>query len=295
MNVAIVSDSHSGVTKHDTTGTNIFILHIPISLNGEIKEDFETISFSKFDKMIYNNYKIESTTPSAKSIKEMWNYLLKIKQYDYIIHIPYSSNLGDMYELCQMLSNSYDGKVFVVDNKRLGVSLKPTLFNAKKMANNGYTPSEITKILNSIRNDFSMYMMIDNPKFVKKNCKLKLTEKAISGLSSPKPVFELVNGVLELKKKCRSKKAACKNIIKALDKDLKTKFKEYVDKGEMELFIAYSGEIEESVIIKEHLAKKYPTMNIVYTDPFPICLCSNLGLGNIVIGCSRFYRKPKGK
>ena len=290
MNVAIVSDSHSGITKHNTTGTNIFILHIPISLNGELKPDMETTSFSKFDKMIYNNYKIECNPTSAQSIKEIWNNLLTVKKYDYIIHIPYSSMLGDMYEICYTMSQSYNGKVIVVDNKRLGVVLKSTLFSAKNMAKKGIAPKEIANILTNSSKESSLYFLVDNPKFMKNNCKLEMTKNARNGLNSPKPVMELNNGSIDLKLKCRTRKKAIKIMLKNIEKDLKTKFKSLVDTNQMELFVAYSSKIEECIIIKEKLTKMFPSVPVTCTDEIPICLCTHFGLGSIMIGCSRVFK-----
>ncbi|MBQ7306984.1 MAG: DegV family EDD domain-containing protein [Clostridia bacterium] len=290
MNVAIVSDSHSGITKHNTTGINIFILQVPILLNGELKPDMETISFSKFDKMIYNNYKIECNPTSAKAIKEIWNNLLMVKKYDYIIHIPYSSMLGDMYEICYTMSQSYNGKVIVVDNKRLGVTLKSALFSAKNMAKKGIAPKEIANTLTNSSKDSSLYILIDNPKYVKNNCKLEMTKEANSALSSPKPIFELKDGILDLSKKCRSRKKALKIMLKNLEKDLKTKFKPLVDANEMELFISYSSKIEECIIIKEKLNSMFPNIPVTYTDELPICLCTHFGLGSVMIGCSKVFK-----
>lgn len=293
MNIAIVGDTHSGVTKHDITGTNIFILQIPITLNGEIKEDFDTISLSKFDKMVYNNYKIECVPPSVKSIKEIWNYLLKVKKYDCIIHIPYSSKLGDTFSLCQTMAQSYEGKVIVLENNRMGVALKALLFTAKKLANKGYEVNDIIDILHSTADEFSLYFTIDNPKYVKNNCKLNMTKEAYNSLSNPKIVLQLENGKIGLKCKSLTKKGAKKLMLKALDRDLKTKFKDYVDRNDIQLFIAYSGRIEDGIALKEYLVRKYPTIDVSYVDQLPICLCSHLGTGVLMVGCSRIFNNIK--
>lgn len=295
MNVAIVSDSHSGITKHDITGTNIFIIQIPIMVNNDIRPDMETISFSMFDKMVYNNYTLECTSPNENAFKEIWNYLLKIKQYDYVIHIPYSSELGNMYDFCKNLASSYSDRVIVLDTKRLGVALKSLLFTARKLSTLNISTDDLINIINETSGQYSLYMMIGEPKFVKNNCKLDMTKDAYNSLNSPKPIFQMDDGVIDIKAKCRNQKQGIKTMLKALDKDLKTKFKEFVDNKEIEIFIAYSTKIEDGVNLKETLTKKYPEIKITYTDQLPICLCTNLGLNTLMVGCSRIFNYQKIK
>ena len=55
-------------------------------------------------------------------VLDEWNKLLK--DYDEIVYIPLSSGLSSSCETAQMLSedDDYDGKVFVVNNRRISVT-----------------------------------------------------------------------------------------------------------------------------------------------------------------------------
>lgn len=288
--VAIVTDAYSGITKHDITGTNIFILQLPLLLNGEPSDDIENISFSKFDKYINEKVKISVGEQTEDSIKELWNHLLKIKQYDYILHITYSSELNDMYYLCSTLSKNFDGKVFVVNSKRISVAQRSMVHWAKKMIKSGMPVDQVASILSDGADEFSLYFMSTNAKYIKKNCKLCMTKGAKDVLGYTRPVFELKNGVIDVKKKSNNFKKSVKILIKSLEHDLKTRFKQLVENGEIEIFIAYSCEIEESILLKEYFVKKHPNINICYTDQIPISLCANLGLGILMLGCGKIFK-----
>ena len=60
-------------------------------------------------------------------------------EYEAIIHIPMSSGLSKSCETAQMLSeyDEYKGKVFVVDNKRISVTQKASVFQAMELAKQG--------------------------------------------------------------------------------------------------------------------------------------------------------------
>ena len=292
MNIAIAGDSHSGISKHDITGTNIFILQIPLLVNGEVQKGFdETTSLSKFAKILDSNATIESSSLTEDNIRHLWDNLLKIKQYDIVIHIPYSSMLGDNYDICKNLSEKYyKGQVYVVDNLRLGVSLKSSLFSAKNLAKKGYSPEEIVDWLEKSTNESSFYFYVDDPKYIKNNCKLNMTKTAFMSLNNSKPIFTLDNGIIDLKKRLINKKQAIKILVKLIEKDLKTKLKDCVEKKEVELFISYSSKIEDAIEIKNILCKKFPTLKVTFTDQMPICLVANLGLGAIMVGASKTFK-----
>ena len=288
--VAIVTDTYSGITKHDITGSNIYILELPVLLNGEPKDDIESISFSKFDKYLSEGVKISVGEQSQNSIKELWHNLIKIKQYDYILHITYSSELDNMYETCVELSKYFDGKVYVVNSRRISVAQRSMVHWAKKMLKNEMPVEQVASILNEGANEYSLYFMSSNPKYIKKNCKLCMTKGAKDVLSYARPVFELKNGVIDIKKRSNSFKGSVKILIKSIEHDLKTRFKKLVDNNELEIFIAYSCEIEDSINLKEYFVRKHPDINVCYTDQLPVALCAQLGLGVLMIGCSKIFR-----
>ena len=63
---------------------------------------------------------------------DKWDELLK--EYDEIVYIPMSSGLSSSCETAYMLSQDYDGKVQVVNNQRISVTMRQSVLDAKMLA-----------------------------------------------------------------------------------------------------------------------------------------------------------------
>ena len=60
---------------------------------------------------------------------DLWDKLLK--EYDEIVHIPMSSGLSASCSTAMGLARDYDGKVQVVDNQRISVTMQQSVMDAK--------------------------------------------------------------------------------------------------------------------------------------------------------------------
>ena len=91
MKTAIVTDSNSGITQSLAKELGIYVVPMPVLIDGE--QFFEDISLSQnqfYDKL-KSDAQVSTSQPSAFDVGELWNKLLK--DYDKIIHIPMSSGL----------------------------------------------------------------------------------------------------------------------------------------------------------------------------------------------------------
>ena len=77
----------------------------------------------------------------------MWDEILK--SYEAVVYFPMSSGLSGTCETARALSADYDGRVLVVDNKRISVTLYSSVFNAVELANKGLSAKEIAEIAES--------------------------------------------------------------------------------------------------------------------------------------------------
>ena len=74
---------------------------------------------------------------------ELWDALLK--EYDEVVHIPMSSGLSSSCQTAIMLAQDYNGKVHVVNNQRISVTQKRSVFDALALAKEGKSGAEIKK------------------------------------------------------------------------------------------------------------------------------------------------------
>ena len=63
----------------------------------------------------------------------LWEQILD-EGYDELVYIPMSSGLSSSCATAKMLAEDYDGKVFVVDNHRISVTQRYSVFDALALA-----------------------------------------------------------------------------------------------------------------------------------------------------------------
>ena len=73
--------------------------------------------------------------PLVGDVTDKWDEFLK--ENDEIVYIPMSSGLSSSCETAYMLSQDYDGKVQVVNNQRISVTMRQSVIDAKNLAEAG--------------------------------------------------------------------------------------------------------------------------------------------------------------
>lgn len=92
---------------------------------------FEGINLTQeeFYEKLKNDADISTSQPSVGELQDEWDKLLK--EYDEIVFIPMSSGLSGTCQTAAMLSDDYDGKVQVVNNQRISVTMRQSVLDAK--------------------------------------------------------------------------------------------------------------------------------------------------------------------
>ena len=122
-NVAIVTDSNSGISQAEAKELGIYVIPMPFLVDGKLY--FEDVDMNKeqFYHFLENDADLSTSQPSPGDVMDLWDKLLK--EYDEIVHIPMSSGLSASCSTAMGLARDYDGKVQVVDNQRISVTMQP--------------------------------------------------------------------------------------------------------------------------------------------------------------------------
>ncbi len=120
---------------------------MPFMIDGETYYEDITLTREQFYQRLKDNADIATSQPTPDSILKMWDKLLK--EYDQIIHIPMSSGLSGSCSTAMMLAgeDEYEGKVFVVDNRRISVTQYQSVKDAQMLAAMGMDGTQIKKRL----------------------------------------------------------------------------------------------------------------------------------------------------
>ena len=284
--IAVVTDSNSGITQEEMKKTkDLYVIPMPFMIGDE--EYFEDINLTQeeFYKKLLSNEDISTSQPSIGGIVELWESLLK--EYDEVVHLPMSSALSMSCETAKNFAKQFNGKVQVVDNHAISVTLKVSVFDALKLAKKGLYAEEIKKRLEDNINNNSIYIMVSTLKYLKKGGRVTPAAAAIGTLLKIKPVLQIQGGKLDQYAKVLNEKAGCQKMIDAMKKDFETRFKDFVEKGEMRLMVAYTNCRDKAEVFAEQLRNAFPNIPLLYVNPLSLSIACHIGDGALAVGASR--------
>ena len=133
--VAIITDSNSGISQEQAQELGVYVVPMPFTIGG--KEFFEGINLSQeqFYEKLLDDEEISTSQPSPVALMELWDKLLK--EYEELVYIPMSSGLSGSCQTAAALAADYEGRIQVVDNQRISVTLKSSVLDALAMAEQG--------------------------------------------------------------------------------------------------------------------------------------------------------------
>ena len=220
--IAIVTDSNSGITQKQGRELGISVLPMPFTINGKTFYEDINLTQEEFYERLAAGADISTSQPTAGDVIDLWEKLLK--EYDSVIHIPMSSGLSGSCGTAVMLSNDFDGKVQVVDNQRISVTMRQSVLDAVALAGQGKTAVEIREILERDKMESSIYIMLDTLKYLKKGGRITPAAAALGTILNLKPVLQIQGEKLDAFTKARNVKQGKKAMIEAMKRDIETRF-----------------------------------------------------------------------
>lgn len=281
--VAIVSDSNSGITQAQAKELGITVLPMPFFIDDKTLYEDIDLTQEDFYQMLKGNVNISTSMPLVGNLTDTWDELLK--EYDEIVHIPMSSGLSGSCQTAMMIAADYDGKVQVVDNQRISVTLRQSVLDAMALAEKGYSAKEIKEILEREKLESSIYIMVDTLEYLKKGGRITPAVAAIGTLLKLKPVLQIQGEKLDSFAKARTVKQAKSMMIEAMKKDFTDRFNDAEGKN-MYLQIAYTYDLEAAEAFKTEVQEAFPGMDIIMA-PLSLSVSCHIGPGAIAIACSK--------
>ena len=283
-NVAIVTDSNSGISQAEGKELGIYVIPMPFLVDGKLY--FEDVDMNKeqFYHFLENDADLSTSQPSPGDVMDLWDKLLK--EYDEIVHIPMSSGLSASCSTAMGLVRDYDGKVQVVENQRISVTMQQSVMDAKHLAAAGKSAAQIKEILEKEALESSIYLMVDTLKYLKKGGRITPAAALLGSALNLKPILQIQGDKLDAYKKVRGVKAAKKNMLEAMKKDVEGRFSDYVTKGQLKLHVAYTTDEETAKQWKEEVQNMFPDIAITRMDPLSFSVTCHTGPGVLAIAAS---------
>ena len=284
-NIAIVTDSNSGITRELGEQLGIYVLPMPFYINEKLYYEDISLSQKEFYGFLKEDANISTSMPSLTDVTDLWDKLLK--DYEAIVHIPMSSGLSGSCNAAQMIAQDYEGKVFVVDNRRISITQKQSAMDAKALADAGWGAAEIKQYLEDTAGDSSIYITLSTLYYLKKGGRITPAAAALGTLLRLKPVLQIQGDKLDAYAKSRTMKAARTTMLEAIQKDFRERFHTSPDAPDMNLMLAYTGlDLTEAKSWEAEVQATFPSHTLM-NDPLSLSVSCHIGDGAIAIACTK--------
>lgn len=272
-----MTDSNSGITSAEAQELGIFLIPMPVIIDGEVCYEGQNLSQAEFYESLTGGKDVTTSQASPGDLLDMWDEILE-NGYDDLVYIPMSSGLSSGCETAKGLAQDYDGKVSVADNHRISVTMRDSVMHAVDLAKSGYSASEIKANLEDDAYQSTIYIMVDTLEFLKKGGRVTAAGAALGAVLNIKPILTIQGGKLDAFSKVRGVKKAKNKIIEALLEDWKTRF-EGIAMERLSIGAAGSALTpEEASEWKNAIAEAFPGAHVYY-NPLSFSIATHTGPG----------------
>lgn len=293
MKTAVMTDSNSGITPEEGKKIGIYSLPMPVIIEGDVFYEGKNITQEEYYGAMTSGKNVTTSQPSPGDVMDMWDGILQ-EGYEQVVYIPMSSALSASCHAAIQLSEEYDGKVQVVDDHRISVTMRESVLEAKCMANQGMTAEEIKKKLEENAYNSSIYIAVDTLEYLKKGGRVTAAGAAIGAVLNIKPVLTIQGEKLDAFTKVRGMKKAELKMLEAIEEDLNTRFAD-VDRKQLRLGAAGTFQKQEDAdqwykMVKDTFENE---IDDIYYDSLSFSIGCHVGPNAIGIGISVVTRDEK--
>lgn len=197
--IAILTDSNCGIPLQEGEKQGIYILPMPIIIQEQVFYEGYEISERQFYERLQNGDSVSTSQPSAGVVMESWKRLLE--QYEEVVYIPMSSSLSGSCQTTQLLAKEegFRGRVHVADNHRISVTQAQSVYDAKKMAEQGYSGEMIRKTLEREAMNATIYITVDSLAYLKKGGRITTAASLLGTALNLKPILTIQGGWMPMR------------------------------------------------------------------------------------------------
>ena len=214
MRVAIVTDTNSGISVEEGARLGVFVLPMPLLVDGELRFEGEDITPEQFYAAQEAGRSVSTSQPSPGDVMELWDRVLE--EYDALVHIPMSSGLSASCQTAAALAEGYDGRVQVADLRRISVTQQLAVLDGLELAKLGCTAVEIRQELERVAMDAMIYIGVETLTYLRRGGRVTPAAAAMGNLLNIQPLLKIHGERLDAYAKVRGVKACKQRTVDAL-------------------------------------------------------------------------------
>lgn len=279
--VKIITDSNSGLTQAEAKELDIFVIPMPFTINDQEYLEEISISQDEFYALLEQNAEVKTSQPSQYYLEELWTDLLKVN--DELVYIPMMSGLSGTCENATRYAENFGGKVQVVDNARISVTQKESVYEAIALAKQNKSASEIKEYLESTGSKASIYIVPNVLKYLKKGGRISPAAATIGDMIKLKPILYTRGQKFEKFAIALSLPQAKKKMINQIKEELNTEFATEYQQGKMVVSVAHTQNETEALKFKEEILASIPNIRVRFVDRLSLSVSCHIGPGALAI------------
>ena len=277
MKLAVITDTTAVLSDDIKAKENLFVLEIPIMIDGVSYVEGKNLSLDDFYKKMAASPVLPKT--SQPSLAKLDEILTKISSegYTHVVGLFLSSGISGFWQNIQFLIEDYpELTIAFPDSKITSAPLGSMVRNTLNWAEAGVSFDEILAKLQKQIDGTSAFIMVDDLNHLVKGGRLSNGSALIGNLLSIKPILYFNDeGVIEVYEKVRTEKKAIKRLVDVLSDVTKN--------GEYEVFIIHSRAEEKAQHFYQTLAERGQTENLEIVS-FDGVIATHLGEGAVAFG-----------
>ncbi|MFC5630724.1 MULTISPECIES: DegV family protein [Streptococcus] len=276
MKLAVITDSSVFFSDAFKRPDNLFVLDIPVTIDGESFVEGVNLTASEFyEKMAVADSLPMTSQPSVAQLDELL-FKLAGENYTHVIGLFLSSGISGFWANIQYLMEEHSGLTIAFpDTQITSAPLGMMVMNALNWAEAGLSFETIMDRLHQQIEKTSAYIMVDDLNHLVKGGRLSNSSAILGNLLSIKPILYFdETGKIVVYEKVRTEKKAVKRLIDILSK--------LSEDGNYDVIIIHGNAAEKAEALYEQLTLDGLTNLSVAT--FGSVIGTHLGEGAIALG-----------
>lgn len=288
MKIAIMTDTNSGISVQEGADHGIHVLPMPVIVDGIDYTEGVDITHEQLYAAMESGKAAYTSQPAPGDVTDMWDAILS-QGADEIVYIPMSSELSSTFATASTLAQEYEGRVFVVDNRRISIIQRSSVLDALYLSRRGMRAADIKAQLEKSAFDTSAYICVDTLKYLKKGSRITAAAASLSTAMNLHPVLNLRGGKLDAECVVRGQNRMQKTLIKLMETDIKNRF-QFIPAQDISLCTAGTlTSSQDAQAWNARVQKAFPEHEVTYHE-LSCSIACHVGPGAIAIGMSLVNR-----
>lgn len=288
MKIAIMTDTNSGISVQEGADHGIHVLSMPVIVDGIDYTEGVDITHEQLYAAMESGKAAYTSQPAPGNVTDMWDAILS-QGAEEIVYIPMSSGLSSTFATASTLAQEYEGRVFVVDNRRISIIQRSSVLDALYLSRRGMRAADIKAQLEKSAFDASAYICVDTLKYLKRGSRITAAGASLSTAMNLHPVLNLRGGKLDAECVVRGQNRMQKTLIKLMETDIKNRF-QFIPAQDISLCTAGTlTSSQDAQAWNARVQKAFPEYEVTYHE-LSCSIACHVGPGAIAIGMSLVNR-----